>query len=918
MFQAGAAGLTFFNDVKVNTGGGIFDSNGNTLSIAGNITDGNGPGALTIIDSTGGGMTELAGTNTYSGGTTVTNTTLQVTNNASVGTGTVTLDEARFQTDGLGGNLTFTNNFQINNSASGSIIDASGVVLTIAGNISDGAGAGKLTIDDRFGGGKVVLLGNNTYTGGTEICFCGTLQLGDATHTASLVGAITNFGQLAVVNANLSGVTSLTNDGGFANFLNATSAGSMTINNINGAQLAFGSFGGTDQATAGSATIINDGSTVGFLANTSAGSATINNINGAQLFFGTFGDVDKATAGSATILNDASLLAFFANTKAGTAQITNQNAVILFYDKASADSATITNQNAVISFGQISGTDTATAGKATITNNDLGILEFNAHTSAGSATIITNNGGVTNFWDNSDAGTDPLNPARIVTNAGGQTFFNTNSDGGTAQFITVGTGFVDFSGSLGPNGDGRIHAGSIEGTGIYYIGAGNTLVVGGNNLSTTLNGVIADYNPAPGCGCPPIPGIGNFEKEGTGNLILSSINTYTGTTTVNGGKLTVNGSIASSSGSTVNSGGTLIVNGVASSVTVNAGGTLGGNGIVGNATFTGGALAPGNSIGLITVQGSLVLSAATTYMVEISPTNADRTNVTGTATLGGATVNTSFGPGTYTARQYTILNAAGGISGTFNPVVTSPGSNFQAKLSYDVNNVYLSLSLNFGAGLNTNQQNVANVVVNQFNSGSGVSSVFANLTPGGLSQVSGELATGSQQSTFDAMNIFLGLITDPFVAGRDGGVSVGGTAASYAPESGSYAEAAKNLSAAHDAFAKMPTKAEAARNNLFNPGWSVWGAPFGGGASTSGNAALGSNNATAREFGFAAGADYRFSPSTLAGFALAGGGTHFSVSGFGSGRSDLFQAGVFVRHAVGAAYVTGALAYGWQDVTTDA
>ena len=95
----------------------------------------------------------------------------------------------------------------------------------------------------------------------------------------------------------------------------------------------------------------------------------------------------------------------------------------------------------------------------------------------------------TNFCDNSDAGTDPLNPAKIVTNDGGQTFFNNNSDGGTAQFITVGTGFVDFSGSLGPNGDGRINAGSIEGTGIYYIGAGNTLVVGGNIFSTTLKGV---------------------------------------------------------------------------------------------------------------------------------------------------------------------------------------------------------------------------------------------------------------------------------------------------------------------------------------------------------------------------------------------------------------------------------------------
>ena len=72
-----------------------------------------------------------------------------------------------------------------------------------------------------------------------------------------------------------------------------------------------------------------------------------------------------------------------------------------------------------------------------------------------------------------------------------------------------------------------------------------------------------------------------------------------------------------------------------------------------------------------------------------------------------------------------------------------------------------------------------------------------------------------------------------------------------------------------------------------------------------------------RAFGFAAGADYRISPVTLAGFALAGGGTNFSVNGLGSGRSDLFQAGAFVRHNVGAAYLTGALAYGWQDVTTD-
>jgi uncharacterized protein with beta-barrel porin domain len=37
----------------------------------------------------------------------------------------------------------------------------------------------------------------------------------------------------------------------------------------------------------------------------------------------------------------------------------------------------------------------------------------------------------------------------------------------------------------------------------------------------------------------------------------------------------------------------------------------------------------------------------------------------------------------------------------------------------------------------------------------------------------------------------------------------------------------------------------------------------------------------------------------------------------GSGRSDVFQAGAYVRHTEGNAYISGALAYGWQDVTTN-
>src|SRR5258706_10801646 len=103
----------------------------------------------------------------------------------------------------------------------------------------------------------------------------------------------------------------------------------------------------------------------------------------------------------------------------------------------------------------------------------------------------------------------------------------------------------------------------------------------------------------------------------------------------------------------------------------------------------------------------------------------------------------------------------------------------------------------------------------------------------------------------------------------------------------------------------------------FDARWGVWAAGYGGSQSTSGDANLGSNKTTSNVFGSAVGADYRFSPNTVVGFALAGGGTHFNVANGGSGNSDLFQAGAYLRHTEGAAFIAAALAYGWQDVTTN-
>ena len=103
----------------------------------------------------------------------------------------------------------------------------------------------------------------------------------------------------------------------------------------------------------------------------------------------------------------------------------------------------------------------------------------------------------------------------------------------------------------------------------------------------------------------------------------------------------------------------------------------------------------------------------------------------------------------------------------------------------------------------------------------------------------------------------------------------------------------------------------------YDPRWSVWAAGFGGSQTTDGNTALGSNTTTSRLFGIAAGADYCLLAQHRRRLCAGRRRHQFQRQWFGSGRSDLFQAGAFVRHTAGAAYVTAALAYGWQDVTTD-
>lgn len=396
----------------------------------------------------------------------------------------------------------------------------------------------------------------------------------------------------------------------------------------------------------------------------------------------------------------------------------------------------------------------------------------------------------------------------------------------------------------------------------------------------------------------------SFEGSGTINQIAGDTtlsadsSAFKGATNVTGGRLAVNGSLSNST-ITVSGSGTLAGTGVVGSTQVNSGGT-----------FAPGSGVPGTSM---VVAGNLAFQSGAFYLVQVSPSAASFANVTGSASLAGS-VQAVFANGSYINKTYTILSASGGISGSFAPttVNTNLPANFSTSLSYDANDAYLNLVLNFAipGGLNRNQQAVGNALTNFFNTNGSIPVGYAALAPAGLTQASGELGTASQQTTFDAMSQFMGLLTDPFMQ-RSGGAGLAPGATGFAEEDEAGARAARKRTDAFAMFTKAPPVASFAQR------WSVWAAGFGGSQSTDGNAVTGSNDTTSRLFGSAVGADYLFSPNTLAGFALAGGGTNFSVNGLGSGRSDLFQAGAYVRHTEGPAYISAALAYGWQDVTTD-
>jgi autotransporter-associated beta strand protein len=250
-------------------------------------------------------------------------------------------------------------------------------------------------------------------------------------------------------------------------------------------------------------------------------------------------------------------------------------------------------------------------------------------------TIVNDNGGATSFFGIPSSGI--VNLIRLV-NSGATTAFDIS--------------FIDTAGMV---------VGSIEGDGTFFLGGKNLSVVG-NGLSTTFSGVISDG------GFDNSDTGGSLTKAGSGTLILTGANTYTGPTTVDGGSLIVDGSISS----------------VLTSV--NAGGLLGGFGSLdqiivltepvlifgGGDLLDSGIVSPGDPTGKLTVGGSYTQTAGGTLRIQVAGLGATEHGllaVNGTATLAGTLQvirlnNFQLRPGD----QITFLTAKGGVNGTFSTV----------------------------------------------------------------------------------------------------------------------------------------------------------------------------------------------------------------------------------------------------------
>ncbi|WP_305190212.1 autotransporter domain-containing protein [Reyranella sp.] len=475
-----------------------------------------------------------------------------------------------------------------------------------------------------------------------------------------------------------------------------------------------------------------------------------------------------------------------------------------------------------------------------------------------------------------DGGSYPAAGGSLTIAGGTQTLAGTNSyTGGT----TVSGGTLALTGTM--VGSLTIQPGaSFTSTGGYSVASGATL---SNSGTFTSTGGAALLNQG--------------ALVNNGSLVSSLVNS--GSFTNNGtltGTLTNYGTLSGSGAlmGNMTNDGNLAVNGTITGNVTNAG-RLSGNGTITGAVANGGIVAPGNSIGTLNVVGTFTQSAGSSYQVEVNPQGqADRVNVSGapgtTTIAGGTSVYVIPEAGAYAPRTtYTILTATGGVSGTYS-TATSSAPFLQPVLSYDAQNIYLTLQAGgfAAAALTPTQAAVGAVLDASAPSATGnyatvVSALTSLTTQQGqavMTAISGQNYAGFSSAGVQSAQMFMSNF-----ANQAGGGS-GKTRVTLA----------EACDVACDTTA---------------PGWGVWGGAIGGLGTIGGNVPVG--GLTYNQGGFAAGIDRKVLPDLLLGVTIGySAGTQW-VSGFqGNGTSNTIQAGLYGSFTPGAFYLDGLAGYAYS------
>ena len=714
-------GTAVSNNITDNATVSFFASN--PVAMTG-VISGNGQ-----VTQTGNGVTTISAVQTYTGATTISLGTLALSGTGSIATSSNVEDDAIFDISGVNGS-----------GATISSLSGSGTVQLGSQTLTLSNSAGSFAGNFVGTGGIVLAAGNetltsaSTFTGSTTIAAGATMFL-TATDALSDSSRIIDTGTLDVSGVTTSGlvpsatIVSLTGNGQVAlgsKILQITNGGdtfSGVISGSGGLIISGGvetltganTYSGDTSITGGVLAISGNGSI------SSAGTVTDNavfDISGSSAASVALGALAGSNAGSVKlgannlrIVNGAGNE--FAGVISGTGSLTiNGGTQIL-------SGANTYSGGTTISGGTLQLGNNTASGSITGNVTDNGTLAFNRTDTSAFGGVISGSGSVNQIGTgttaltatNTYSGGTVISGGTLQIGNGGATGSITGNvtDNGTLGFNrtdnTSFSGSIQGTGGINLAGTGTLTLTPVEGyTGVTTISNVSTLIIGaGGSIATSSdvvdNGVLdlraltaPQLSSLGGSGSvltggqtlTLTKGVDTFSGNitGTGGLtvtggtqVLSGTNSYTGATVINGGKLTVNGAITNSSGVTVNSGGTLGGTGSTSAVTVASGGTL----------------APD---GGLTINGGLSMVSGSNFLATLSSTSATRATVNGAATIAGTLSVSNGGTAWLLGQKQTVLSATGGVTGQFTAgAITSTGAQYAEAVSYDANDVFVTVNL---------------------------------------------------------------------------------------------------------------------------------------------------------------------------------------------------------------------------------